>query len=82
MKRIIVLQVGGSMVKVVSYLQKTIYLLSDLFLVQRRFLLCIRPTLKNRPESIRIHCGTNNLKNNEPQSIADNILSLDKSSQQ
>ena len=39
----------------------------------------IKPTLKNKPI---IHCGTNDLKNNTPQSIADNILSLAKSSQQ
>ena len=42
----------------------------------------IKPTLKNKPERIIIHCGTNDLKNNTPQSIADNILSLAKSSQQ
>ena len=42
----------------------------------------IKPTLKNKPERIIIHCGTNDLKNNKPQSIADNILSLAKSSQQ
>ena len=42
----------------------------------------IKPTLKNKPERIIIHCGTNDLKNNTPQSIGDNILSLAKSSQQ
>ena len=34
----------------------------------------IKPTLKNKPERIIIHGGTNDLKNNTPQSIADNIL--------
>ena len=33
-------------------------------------------------ERIIIHCGTNDLKNNTPESIADKILSLAKSSQQ
>ena len=33
-------------------------------------------TLKNRSERIIIHFGTNDLKNNTPESIADNILSL------
>ena len=42
----------------------------------------IKPTLKNKPERIIIHCGTNDLKNSMPQSIAKNILSLAKSSQQ
>ena len=42
----------------------------------------IKPTLKNKPERIIIHCGTNDLKNKTPQSIADNIFSLAKSSQQ
>ena len=42
----------------------------------------IKPTLKNKPKRTIIHCGTNDLKNNTPQSIADNILSLAKSSQQ
>ena len=42
----------------------------------------IKPTLKNKPERIIIHCGTNDLKNSMPQSIAENILSLAKSSQQ
>ena len=42
----------------------------------------IKPTLKNKPERIIIHCGTNDLKNSTPQSIAENILSLAKSSQQ
>ena len=42
----------------------------------------IKPTLKNKPERIIIHCGTNDLKNSTPQSIAKNILSLAKSSQQ
>ena len=42
----------------------------------------IKPTLRNKLERIIIHCGTNDLKNNTPQSIADNILSLVKSSQQ
>ena len=39
----------------------------------------IKPTLKNKPERIIIHDGTNDLKSNTPQSIADNILSLAKS---
>ena len=42
----------------------------------------IKPTLKNKPERIIIHCGTDDLKNSTPQSIAENILSLAKSSQQ
>ena len=42
----------------------------------------IGPTLKNKLERIIIHCGTNDLKNSTPQSIAKNILSLAKSSQQ
>ena len=42
----------------------------------------IKPTLKNKFERIIIYCGTNDLKNNTPQSIANNILSLAKSSQQ
>ena len=42
----------------------------------------IKPTLKKKPERVIIHCGTNYLKNNTPQSIADNILSLAKSNQQ
>ena len=42
----------------------------------------IKPTLKNKLEHIIIHCGTNDLKNSTPQSIAENILSLAKSSQQ
>ena len=42
----------------------------------------IKPTIKNKSERIIIHCGTNDLKNNMPQSIADNILLLAKSSQQ
>ena len=41
-----------------------------------------KPTLKNKPERIIIHCGTNDLKGSTPQSIAENILSLAKSSQQ
>ena len=42
----------------------------------------IKPTLKNKPKRIIIHCETNDLKNSTPQSIAKNILSLAKSSQQ
>ena len=42
----------------------------------------IKPTLKIKPERIIIHFRTNDLKNNTPQSIADNVLSLAKSSQQ
>ena len=42
----------------------------------------IKLTLKDKPERIVIHCGTNYLKNSTPQSIAENILSLAKSSQQ
>ena len=41
----------------------------------------IKPTLKTKPERIMFYCGTNDLKNNTSQSIADNILSLAKSSQ-
>ena len=39
----------------------------------------IKPTLKNRPEGIIIHCRTNDLKNNTSQSMADNFLPLPKS---
>ena len=42
----------------------------------------IKPTLKSKLERIIIHCGTDDLKNNTSQSIAENILSLAKSSQQ
>ena len=42
----------------------------------------IKPTLKNKPERIIIHCGTNGLKNKMPQTITGNILSLVKSSHQ
>ena len=42
----------------------------------------IKPTLKDKPERIIIHCGTNNLKNSTPQSTAENILSLANLSQQ
>ena len=42
----------------------------------------IKPTLKNKPEPIIIHCGTNGLKNSTQQSVAGNILSSAKSSQQ
>ena len=38
----------------------------------------IKVTLKSKPERIIIHCGTKDLKNNTPQSIANNILSLAK----
>ena len=34
----------------------------------------IKPTLKNKPKRIIIHCETNDLKNSTPQSIAKNIL--------
>ena len=44
--------------------------------------LYIKPTLENKPKRIIIHCRTNDLKNSTPQSIAENILSLAKSSQQ
>ena len=37
---------------------------------------------KNKPERILIHCRTNDLQNSTPQSIAKDILSLAKSSQQ
>ena len=42
----------------------------------------IKPTLKNKSERIIIHSGTNDLKNSTPESIAENNLSLAKSSQQ
>ena len=42
----------------------------------------IKPALKNKPERIIIHCGTNDLKNKTPQSVDGNILLLAKSSQQ
>ena len=41
----------------------------------------IEPTLKNT-RTIIVHCRANDLKNNTPQSIADYISSLAKSSQQ
>ena len=41
-----------------------------------------KSTLKNKPERIVIHCRTNKLKKNTPQSTAENILSLANSSQQ
>ena len=44
--------------------------------------LYIKPALENKPKHIIIHCETNDLKNSMPQSIAKNILSLAKSSQQ
>ena len=42
----------------------------------------IKSTLKSKPESIVIYCGTIDLKNSTPQSIAGNISSLANSSQQ
>ena len=42
----------------------------------------IKPTLKIKPENIINHYETNDLKNNTPQSIVDNILSLAKLIQQ
>ena len=42
----------------------------------------INPTLKNKSECVIIHSGTNDLKNSTPQSIAENNLSLAKSSHQ
>ena len=42
----------------------------------------IKPTFKNKLERIIIDCGTNDLKNSRPQSVAENILSLAKSSQE
>ena len=42
---------------------------------------CIKPTLKNKPKRIIIHCRTHDPKNSTPQSIAENILSLAKLSQ-
>ena len=36
--------------------------------------LYIKPTLKNKPERIIIHCGANYLKTSRPQSIVENIL--------
>ena len=36
------------------------------------------PTLKNKPECIIIHCGTNDPKNNTTRSIADNIFIVPK----
>ena len=38
----------------------------------------IMPTLKNKPECIIIHCGTNDQKNNTARSIADNIFIVPK----
>ena len=42
----------------------------------------IKQTLKNKPKRIIIHCRNNDLKTRTRQSIAENILSLAKSSQQ
>ena len=42
----------------------------------------VKSTLQNRPERLIIYCGTNDMKNNRLQSIADNILSSAKSRQQ
>ena len=42
----------------------------------------IKSTLKSKPESIVIYCGTIDLKNSTPQSNAGNISSLANSSQQ
>ena len=42
----------------------------------------IKPTLKIKAEQIINHCETNDLKNNMPQSIVDNILPLAKLIQQ
>ena len=41
----------------------------------------IKPTLKNKPERIIIHCRTNDPQNRTAQSIAKNISSLAKSNQ-
>ena len=39
----------------------------------------IKPTIKLSPNQIIIHCGTNNLPlNEEPKTIADNIINLAK----
>ena len=39
----------------------------------------IKPTIKLSPNQIIIHCGTNNLASNEePKTIADNIINLAK----
>ena len=54
-------------------------------MVQRQTIwnrILIKPTLKNKPEFIIINCGTNDLKNKTPKSVAGNILLLAKSSQQ
>ena len=42
----------------------------------------LKPTLKSKPERVIIHCRTNDVKNNMPESIVNTILSLAKSSQQ
>ena len=62
-------------------------LLSDFFLVQWYGIiddmeLHIKPTLISKRELIIIHCDANDQKNNTPQSIAYNFLSLAKSSQE
>ena len=36
----------------------------------------IQPTLKNSPERICLHIGTNHLKNKEPREVADAIVDL------
>lgn len=36
----------------------------------------IRPTLKSSPDSVILHVGTNNLKNDDPNTVAEKIINL------
>ena len=39
----------------------------------------IEPTLKSKPDEIILHCGTNDLRNEEPQEIAEKIAARNSS---
>ena len=39
----------------------------------------VLPTIKQKPDLIILHCGTNDLKNKEPEEISKSIVSLAKS---
>ena len=85
MKKVVVLQCllkapWFKKLKVGSYLPKMIYSLQDP-LQADDMEPCIKPTLKNNPERIIIHCRTHDPKNSTPQWIAENILSLAELSQ-
>ena len=36
----------------------------------------IEPTLKSKPDEVILHCGTNDLRNEEPQEIAEKIAEI------